>query len=492
VSDVYSDEQLAEIVAELAALPQETAWAEFKENYTDEEGLGRYLSALSNSAALDGKPRGFMVWGIRDADHEYLGTTFDPFSAKKGNEDLIPWLTRGLTPRVHFEFDVFEVEGRRLVMMSVAAASHRPVQFDGQEFIRVGSYVKNLKDYSDHERRLWQFFSKSAFEAGIALDRVSEEAVLRSLDYATYFDLTGQPIPGSTAEIMETLEAEALIASSTGGKWSITNLGAVLFALDLGKFPGLRRKAVRVISYDGRDRAAPAQEQVGARGYASGFRGMLTFIAARLPSKEVFEEGVRRVAQLYPDKAIRELVVNALVHQDFTISGSGPVVEIFSDRIEITNPGKSLVDVRRIIDAAPKSRNEDLASLARRMGLCEERGSGWDQVATLVEANELPAPLVETEDEFMRVTVFEHRPLSMYSREEKVRAVYFHACLRHVGHERTTNTSVRTRFRISPNNVAKASRLIKEALAAGVVVPYDPAVGAKAMSYVPFWADPTR
>ena len=492
MSELYQSDQLAEIVKELTALPQETPWAEFKVNFANPDDVGKYLSALSNSAALEGKPRGFMVWGVHDATHAIVGTSFDPFSEKKGNEDLIPWLTRGLKPGTHFEFDVLEVDGLRVVLMSIAAATYRPVEFAGVESIRVGSYVKNLREHTDYERRLWDVFSRVPFESGVARDRVTEEQVLRALDYAVYFDLVGMPIPASTTEIMEALEAEALIVSSSGGKWDVTNLGAILFARDLASFPSLRRKAVRVISYDGKDRSATAKEQMGSRGYAAGFRGMLAYLDARVPTREVFEGGVRRDEALFPEKVVRELIVNALVHQDFSMSGSGPVVDLFSDRMEITNPGRSLVDASRIIDAAPQSRNEILASLARRMGLCEERGSGWDQVASLVELNELPAPRVDATDDYVRVTVFAHRPLSAYSKDDQVRAVYFHACLRHVQHERTTNTSVRARFRISTSNSAKASRLIRESVEAGAIVPYDASVGAKAMSYVPYWADPQR
>ena len=83
---------------------------------------------------------------------------------------------------------------------------------------------------------------------------------------------------------------------------------------------------------------------------------------------------------VYPELAIRELVANALIHQDLSITGSGPMVEIFDDRIEITNPGVPLVETSRMLDSPPRSRNEGLASLMRRMGSCEERGSGVDKV----------------------------------------------------------------------------------------------------------------
>lgn len=95
---------------------------------------------------------------------------------------------------------------------------------------------------------------------------------------------------------------------------------------------------------------------------------------------------------MYPPLAIRELVANALIHQDFNLTGTGPMIEIFSDRIEITNPGVPLIDTLRFIDEPPISRNEILASLMRRLNICEERGSGIDKVIFQVEMFQLPAP----------------------------------------------------------------------------------------------------
>jgi hypothetical protein len=98
---------------------------------------------------------------------------------------------------------------------------------------------------------------------------------------------------------------------------------------------------------------------------------------------------------MFPELAVRELVANALIHQDLFVTGAGPMVEIFDDRIEITNPGEPLVDTQRFVDTPLKSRNEGLASLMRRFRICEERGSGIDKVVQQVELFQLPAPLFE-------------------------------------------------------------------------------------------------
>jgi predicted HTH transcriptional regulator len=146
---------------------------------------------------------------------------------------------------------------------------------------------------------------------------------------------------------------------------------------------------------------------------------------------------------MYPELAVRELVANAIIHQDFFVTGAGPMVEIFSDRIEITNPGEPLVDTRRFVDTPPKSRNETLASLMRRFRICEERGSGIDKVVFQIELFQLPAPLFETPEGFTRAVLFAHKPLAAMNQADRVRACYMHACLRYVMRQPVTNTSTR-------------------------------------------------
>jgi predicted HTH transcriptional regulator len=168
------------------------------------------------------------------------------------------------------------------------------------------------------------------------------------------------------------------------------------------------------------------------------------------------------------------------------------MVEIFENRIEVTNPGAPLVDLRRFVDTPPKSRNERLASLMRRIGVCEERGSGWDRIVFQTELFRLPPPLIESYENHTKVVLFAHQVLTKMDKADRVRATYLHACLRHVSRESTNNTSVRERFGIEVKNSAMASRLIREAVEAGVIVPYDASASPKLMRYVPFWAAPSQ
>lgn len=177
-----------------------------------------------------------------------------------------------------------------------------------------------------------------------------------------------------------------------------------------------------------------------------------------------------------------------MIHQDFSITGAGPVIEIFDNRIEITNPGNPLVDINRIIDNPPKSRNEALASLMRRLKVCEELGTGWDKIAINCELHLLPAPKIEQYDKSTKVTLFADIPFSNISPEDKVWACYLHACIKHVQGECLTNQSLRERFGLPKTTSASISRLIKDVTELKIIKPLDPTTAPRYMKYLPYWA----
>lgn len=482
-------EKFSELVLGLCALSRETEWVEFKQNQANPNEIGEYLSALSNSAALMGQQHGYLVWGVEDGTHKVVGTTFDPATSKgAGNEDLEPWLNRLSTPRLDLRFIKGTVGGCSIVLLEIPCAASQPVCFRGEALIRVGSYRKKLADQPDKAKALWRAFDKTPFEAHYAAENVGDDDVLRLIDYPAYFDLLDLPLPEGRSGILEALVSEQMIVPMIGGRWNITNLGAILLAKKLAEFPSLSRKAMRVVHYKGNNRVETVKEQIGTKGYANGFEGLISYISGIIPSNEVIGAALRKTVPMYPELAVREIVANALVHQDFSITGAGPMVEIFDDRVEITNPGKPLVSPDRFLDTPPRSRNEKLAGLMRRFGICEERGSGVDKVVFQIELYQLPAPIFEIAGESMRIVLLAHRPLAQMDSNDRVRACYQHACLKFVNRESMTNTTVRQRFGIADQNKATASRLIKEAVDAGRILPYDEGAAPKLMRYVPSWA----
>lgn len=483
-----NDMQLERLLAGLCRLPGEREWLEFKENNGSPDMIGETVSALSNGARLRSEPFGYLVWGVADGNHALVGTAFQPELARKGNEALEHWLVRMTSPRLDLRFHELHSAGLRMVILEIPAALHTPVQFAGTEYIRVASLNKPLKNYPEKERELWQVLNASRFEQGIAQAGLDADDVLRLLDYPKYFELTGQPLPSGKQGVLDRLVADGLAVDGRQG-WSVTNMGAVLFAKNLGDFGALGRKGLRVVQYAGKNRIQTVREAPGNKGYAVGFEGAIAYIHALLPVSEQIGQALRREVRTYPELAIRELVANALIHQDFTLTGTGPMVELFEDRIEITNPGRPLVDTLRMMDEPPRSRNESLAALMRRMNICEERGSGIDKVVFQVELFQLPAPSFVLKEQAMVVTLYAYRALKDMSKDDRTRACYQHACLKYVSNEVLTNASLRERFEISEGNSAQASRIIAETVEAGLIKPTNPDnKSRKLMQYQPFWA----
>lgn len=483
-------EQLRSQLRELCMLPRETEWVEFKRN-ADVEKIGEYLSALSNSAALLGKQSAYLVYGVDDDSHDVVGTTFKPSQQKHKQQEIENWLLQKLSPRINFRFYEFMAgpqDDVPVVIIEIQPASHHPVQFDGVEYIRSGSYKKKLKDFPEKERDLWRVFDRTPFEQQLAASNISADDVLQLLDYPAYFDLTGLPLPDNRDGIMSALIADNLIQKAAGGHWHITNLGAILFAKKLQSFQHLGRKAVRLILYRGNSRIQTVREIEGNKGYAVGFEGLIDYLKTLLPSNEQIGKAFRNEVPMYPELAIRELVANAIIHQDFSITGAGPMIELFDSRMEITNPGRPLVDTRRFLDSPPRSRNEALASFMRRIRICEERGSGIDKVVFQTEFYQLPAPAFEATGEHTRSVLFAYKEFRDMDRDERAHACYLHCCLRYVNREVMNNPSLRERFGIAEKSKSMVTRVINDALEAGLIRPYDAEAGPKARRYIPYWA----
>lgn len=481
-------ENLDKLIQELLSLPKETPWLEFKENNYDCEMIGKDISALANSAKVEEKAYAYMVWGINDASHKIVGTDKNWNELKCGNEDFESWLRHLLSRNTDFLLETTEMEGKKVNIIVISPALAHPVQFQKYEYIRIGSYTKKLSEYPQLQARLWEKLKEERFEDRTAKENVSLEEALKLLDYTAYFDMKNEVQPSTSIAISHYLIEEGLLKKQDNGLYTITNLGALLFAKRLSDFPRLSRKAVRVVQYADETRFAMLKDEIGGKGYVIGFEGLIKYLEALLPTKEEIEEALRKTKSAYPLLALREAVANALIHQDLSLTGVSPLVEIFNDRIEITNPGIPLVDIKRIIDNPPKSRNEKMASLMRRLKICEELGTGWDKITYLCENALLPSPRIELYEESTRVIFYSKKEFSNISQDDRVHACYFHACLKQVQGKYLTNRSLRERFGLNDSASGTISRVIKETMKRQLIKPLDPDTAPRHMQYMPFWA----
>lgn len=482
-----SPDRLSKLLRKLVSSPKENEWIEFKTNNTNPEEIGKWISALSNTSLLENREFGYLIYGVSD-QREIIGTKQFIKNLTKGKEELEHWLIQRFSPKLDIKFYDFWEGEKKISIVKIPAAISQPLRFHHEAYIRIGSITRNLKEFPEKERKIWLSENSRNFEEQIALEELSFERVSELLNWETYFELTQKTKPKNPKTLVDILIQEKIIVRNFN-LFNITNLGAILFAKDLNEFPGLYRKSIRVIVFKNNNRIQTEREFLGRKGYAFAFISLIDFLDSLLPKSEIIEKALRKEVSIFPILALRELIANSLIHQDFMISGSGPLIEIFQNRIEITNPGIPLIDILRFIDHIPRSRNEKLAYLMRMLNICEERGSGIDKVIASCELYQLPPPEFIQGPNYTRVILYAPQNLRKMEKRDKIRACYQHCVLKYVTGEKMTNASLRERFQIEESNYPIASRILSDTIKSDLIKDADPNNKSKKHSkYVPFWA----
>lgn len=468
----------------------ESEWLEFKKGVENPEMIGKLCSALSNGARLVGRDKGYVVWGVDDESRQVVGTSFNPETKKKGNQSLHPWLLSVLEPRPSVAFRKVAHPQGNVVLLEVSAAVDLPTAYQKIAYIRAGSATQDLQSNRQLYKKLIIYLSEPDWEKAAAREHLEQDEVLGLLDWEKYFEYMKEPKLKTAEEICERLEAEELIRKNDAGKWDITKLGAVLFARKLSMFgSSMKRKGIRLAVYNGRDKPSGVKDKMdGERGYVLDFDNILERINLHNPVKEEMGYPYRKDIPRFPKPAVRELLVNALIHQDFHISGAGPLVHVFSDKLEIDNPGASLVPPKRMIDFPPRTRNGRLGALMYRMDFCEERGSGLDMVVREVESYKSPPPEFRVSGDFTQVILYGPRSFEDMTSMERLHACYQHAVIMHLDGKKMTHATLRTRLGLPDSNSGPTytSNVIRSALDNGLIRHFDskhPRSG-----YIPNWS----
>ena len=487
-----SDETMVELILSLSQLPEETEWVEFKVDNANAETTARDISALANSAAYCGRECAYKIWGVDDKTHELVGTSFRPLGQTVKGGQLLPiWLKQVLSANVTYEFAETHHAGKRFVILTVWAAVRQPATYQGTPYLREGSSTTRLESGSAREAELWRRLQTRDFESLAARQDVRAEELHDLLDIDLYYDALGAPHPRSSEQMLQELSEQELISLQDNGRYTITNLGALLIARRLSAFPGLRKRQLRVIRFEGRARTEILEDRFFDTGYVRALPDAEAFIMSVTPAHEELDGMFRKVRHAFPRAAVRELLSNTVIHQDLANSMQYPEVHIFTHRIEFANPGVSLIPVERLLNALPKTRNGRLVNVLRLMDICEEEGTGWDVVIEACEEAHLRSPEVRTdEQDGTVVTLFDVEGFSDMTKQQRKEAVYWHACLCYARREAMSNQSVRERFGLDDSRSSRlaVSRLIRECCEEGLIREEDPTVGTRYRRYIPAWA----
>jgi len=468
-----------EAVQRWLTVQAETEILEFKEAKSsfDQSKLLRYCAAIANEGG------GHLLLGITDRQpRQVVGTKAFATPAD------INQIKKLITDKFRFRVEIQELahpDGRILVFSIPSRPTGHAYEVDGAYLMRAGESLvpmtpDKLKRILTEDQADW-FAQPAKIDAGPA-------DIVALLDTQAYFELIKVPYPTTREGVLERLVNEGLISRNASG-WTISNLGAILFAKNLGAFsPELARKAPRVVIYEGTDKIHTREDNTVSRGYAVAFESLVNFVHSAAPLNRSIEQVVREEVKMFPKQALRELIANAMVHQNFLETGASIMIEMYEDRVEISNPGTPPISVDRFIDEY-RSRNERLADVMRRLGICEEKGSGVDKAVKAAEVYQLPAPDFRVGAVRTSAILFAHQDFSVMSKADRMRACYQHCCLMYVSNQRMSNQSLRERFGLGESKTATVSLVIGAAKDAGLIkADESETTSTRYARYLPHWA----
>lgn len=350
-----------ELIKELTSYEFKKEWFEFKVNRADEDEIGSYISAISNSCAIEGRDYGYLVWGIEDKTHKIVGTQFNYDSHTKSNEPLIHYLERQLSPRINIEFSEFNYQGKRLVNLKIAAAHKTPTAWKNERYIRVGSSKEKLMKFPERERKLFWvlIFGHETIQ--------NTKANTQDLTFNKLFGFYGS----KGIQLKEETFRQNLGFYTEKGEY---NLLAQLLSDNSG-FP------VRVSIFGGYDKTAPLYtvDEFGFTNLLYTLDDLIRFgnVVNIYQADERNRVLTRKEVPLFDSNVYKEAIINAILHNKWT-SKASPMISIFKDRIEIDSMGNLGPEqtIEGFYKGESKPVNEKLAEIFLQLRISEKSGRG--------------------------------------------------------------------------------------------------------------------
>lgn len=389
----------------------ETEWLEFKTNIGEShcsityEGVGNYISGLSNSACLKYQPYGYLVLGVEDNTWNVVGTNLRMPTAKYGNQDYELWLRKNCSPIIPFEVEEFEYEGKHIVIFEIQAAVGEPVNFKGAAYVRVGSNLTKLKDFPDYVRQIYN--SQKDWSAEIVKDAMLEDLDPVAIKKAR--KLYAKKHENLAEDMKKWDDIKFLNKAKITLRGKITNTAILL--LGRSESEALISPAVAKIRWiykdsNGNERdfsieTCPfiiATETVYQKIRNFKYRYMNPSLLSLVPEE----------LDTYDPFIIREALNNAIAHQDYGCHGMINVVEE-EDRLIFSNLGSFIPNsIKRVLENdAPEEhyRNKMLATAMVELGLVDTIGSGIRRMFNKQRDRLFPMPDYDFSNNRVKVTI---------------------------------------------------------------------------------------
>lgn len=331
------------------------------------EEVGKAICAFANT---DG---GLIVLGISDGQ-QIIGVAED---SDQVQERLASFLQSGFSSPATARLGQHkDPEGWVHWLEVPRQRDFEPMRYDGRVWVRRGR--SSVEPSPSELQDLYNTFGYVLTEdrtisAGTSsdLDMQIFRSYLASLD----IDTASDPQPNADDDLLN----RGAIAE-IGGQLQPTLYGVLAFGRTPQDYPQTQNFFIECVAYDGDDRADEILQTSEAKGRLSEQVERAAGWFSGLGKFEVYRELRRYHRHLLPLEAMREALVNAVVHRDYAITGSKVLFEVFADRVEVTSPGTlpnhMTADSVRAGGRA-RSRNESMANFMLALGFMERRGRGW-------------------------------------------------------------------------------------------------------------------
>lgn len=389
----------------------ETEWLEFKTNISEShssityEGVGKYISGISNVACLKDKAYGYLVLGIQDSTWDIVGTNLHMAEAKISNQDYELWLRKNLSPMISFEIEEFDYNGNHIVMFIIPATNSEPVNFKGEAYLRVGSNLTKLKDFPDYIRKIYH--SQNDWSGEIideaTFDDLDPEAIAKAREwYANKHE--------HLREDMKTWDDVTFLNKARiTKKGKITNTAILLLGKPESEHlisPAIARIRWILKDSNGNERdysieTCPfvlAVSRIFSKIRNLKYRYMNPALLELVPDE----------LETYDPFTIREALNNAIAHQDYSYHGMINVIE-HEDRLIFSNVGGFIPDnIHNVLqNDAPEERyrNPFLVGAMVELKMVDTIGSGIRRMFNLQKQRFFPMPDYDFSDNKVKLTI---------------------------------------------------------------------------------------
>ncbi len=470
----------------LRPIPQELNELDWKVMLSNKkERLKKHLSAFSN---LHGG--GFLIFGV-DNSGKVVGISDE--SSRYIADYLANIARTSVEPQINIKFVTFIFEEKSLLGVFVEESFEKPVHMVNKtiehSYIRAGGQSRLMSKeelrHSIINSRKIRFGEISATLPPAVLANWEEyfdfSEVMKRMRPAGFTDKKSYYDFLCSLKLLHKVDEEEMVP---------TNLAIQVCAKDFSALPSYERFAVRIIEYKGTTKMSARRDKTFSQGYSLSLHKIVSTLIDWIPYSEKINKASVVCESAIPEIALREIVANAIIHRDFNVTNASISIELFSDRVEVTNPGGLLpeITIDRLIDHPSRTRNEVFSDIMRKLRFAEERGSGIDKAVMAMEMNGYPSIKFIDGGDFFLATMFIAKNFDKMSKEQKLNAIFQHACINDVIQRKTTGRSIRERFKLGRNDGPKIYKLIDEVIATGKIRLANPEDIRKDHYYVPYWS----